>query len=106
YVVGKDYIFDAILDLAQLHRFHPVLDFLAAQVWDKVERLDQWLISYLGANDTPYVRAIGAITLIAAVRRIRRPGCKFDEMPVLIGPQGIGKSTAVKLLAVRDEWYS
>jgi predicted P-loop ATPase len=108
FAVGKDYIFDAIGDLARLNRFHPVLDFLAAQalVWDGTKRLDKWLVSYCGADDTPYVRTVGAKTLIAAVKRIRHPGCKFDEMLVLIGPQGIGKSTAIKLLAVRDEWYS
>jgi predicted P-loop ATPase len=106
FAVGKEYIFDAIGDLARLNRFHPVIDFLASQAWDGTKRLDQWLVSYCGADDTPYVRMVGAKTLIAAVRRIRHPGCKFDEMLVLIGLQGIGKSTAIKLLAVRDEWYS
>ena len=74
FAVGKDYIFDAIGDLARLNRFHPVLDFLAAQalVWDGTKRLDKWLVSYCGADDTPYVRTVGAKTLIAAVKRIRQ----------------------------------
>jgi predicted P-loop ATPase len=31
--------------------------------------------------------------LLAAVKRLYVPGCKFDQMMVLIGPQGAGKSS-------------
>ena len=44
--------------------------------------------------------------LIAAVRRVRHPGCKFDEMVVLEGPQGNLKSTLLQTLAVDEEWFS
>jgi predicted P-loop ATPase len=54
-------------------------------------RLDGWLTRYCGAADTPLNRAFGRKTLLAAVRRVREPGCKFDFMLVLEGPQGQGK---------------
>jgi predicted P-loop ATPase len=44
--------------------------------------------------------------LVAAVRRVRQPGCKFDEMVVLESEQGKEKSSALALLAVRDEWFT
>ena len=62
------------------------------------------LVDYLGAEDTQYVRAVTRKTLCAAVNRVLHPGCKFDCMLVLNGPQGIGKSTLIAKLA--GEWFS
>jgi predicted P-loop ATPase len=93
-------------DTAQTNRHHPVKDYLAGLHWDGAPRVDTWLIDHGGAADTPYVRAVSALPLIAAVRRIRQPGCKFDEMLVLEGKQGSSRSTAIRTLAVRDEWFS
>jgi predicted P-loop ATPase len=92
-------------DTAQTNRHHPVKDYLAGLKWDGVPRVDTWLINYGGAKDSLYVRAVSALPLLAAVRRIRQPGCKFDEMLVLEGDQGSGRSSAVRTLAVRDDWF-
>jgi predicted P-loop ATPase len=70
-----------------------------------VPRVDRWLITYAKADDTPLNRAIGRKVLIAAVRRARQPGFKFDYILVLEGEQGIGKSTLVLILAGED-FYS
>src|SRR5207249_2274532 len=75
--------------------------------WDSVPRVDSWLTTHGGAEDSPYVRAVSALVLIAAVRRIRRPGCKFDEMVVLqSSSQGVNKSSALCALCVDPEWFS
>jgi predicted P-loop ATPase len=102
----KDFFFDILLDLARSNTFHPVRDYLNGLEWDGVGRIDDWLIRYAGAKDTPYIRAVGRLMLTAAIRRVRQPGCKFDEMVVLEGPQGNLKSTLLKTIAVRDEWFS
>lgn len=102
-------LFDEVaLDLAYQHRFHPVADYLDWEIsWDGVPRLDSWLIDYAGAKDTRYVRAVSAKVPIAAVRRIRSPGTKFDEMLILESEeQGLGKSSLVAALAVRPEWFT
>jgi predicted P-loop ATPase len=97
----------AVLTLANHHRFHPVRDYLDGLHWDGTQRIDSWLINYGGAEDSEYTRAVGALVLIAAVRRVRTPGCKFDEMLVLENPeQGTNKSTALQVLAVEREWFS
>ena len=44
--------------------------------------------------------------LVAAVRRVRQPGAKFDEMLVLQSPQGFDKSGAMKALAGGDRWFA
>lgn len=59
-----------------------------------------------GAADTPYTRAVGALFLIAACRRVRHPGCKFDEMMIWESEQGLNKSTALRTLAINDAWFT
>lgn len=90
---------DAVNQLCLEHTFHPIRQMLDGLMWDSVSRVDGWLIRYMGAEDTPLNRAIGRIILIAAVRRVRQPGTKFDTIVILEGKQGTGKSTALRILA-------
>lgn len=103
--LSKKNILDALETECNSNRFNPVQDYLAAVKWDGVLRLDNWLIQYCGTEDTPLNRAIGRKLLIAAVRRARVPGCKFDHVVVLEGAQGAGKSTLLRMLA-GDENFS
>jgi hypothetical protein len=96
---GKDNIADAATELCLEGRFNPILDYLDELDWDENLRLEKWLTTYLGAEDTPLNRAIGRLTLIAAVRRVRQPGCKFDFIPTLEGAEGTMKSTSIVTLA-------
>jgi predicted P-loop ATPase len=72
---------------------------LESIAWDGINRLDTWLTTYLGVEDSNYARAVGARWLISAVARIYRPGVKADCCLILEGPQGSKKSTALKTLA-------
>ena len=74
--------------------------------WDGVERIGEWLTTYLGAKNTELNRAVGRIALIAQVRRARSPGCKFDQIIVLESPEGKDKSTALLTLAGGPENFS
>jgi hypothetical protein len=85
---------------------HPVCDYLAGLAWDGIPRLDDWLVTYGGAEPSDYVRAVAALPLIAAVRRVRQPGCKFDELLVLEGVQGGLKSSALRALCPDESWFS
>jgi predicted P-loop ATPase len=100
--------FNRVLDvIAREKAFNPVLYHLdALPPWDRVSRLDRWLITHCGAEDKLFNRTVGALFLIAAIRRIKHPGCKFDTMLTLIGPQGCGKSTVPRILAGNDEWFT
>lgn len=100
-----DFFVKVVVDTARRAPFYPVLDYIGGLCWDGVPRLDQWLPSYGGADDTPYTRAVGALMLIAAVRRVRQPGVKFDEMLVMESRQGTNKSSALRILATRDDWF-
>jgi hypothetical protein len=103
----KDLFFDVLKSRAREISYHPVRDYLLALTWDGVPRLDSWLITCANAPDTLYTRAISAIVLVAAVRRVLQPGCKFDEMLVLeSGEQGLLKSTALRTLCPDPLWFS
>ena len=87
---------DGALSLhSNAHAFNDVKDYLKGLQgkWDGVPRLDSLFIDYLGAKDTAYNRAITRKAFTAAVARAMTPGCKYDNMVILAGPQGIGKST-------------
>ena len=103
---SRDLFLTVLSDAARQNAFHPVAEYLAGLRWDGVPRIGRWLATYGSADDTTYARAVGELILVAAVRRVRRPGVKFDEMLVLESPQGTNKSTALKVLAVRDDWFT
>lgn len=97
----------AMKEIAFANAYDPVLDLLSdcQSKWDKVARLDTWVVTYLGCEDTKLNRAIGRAVLVAACHRARVPGCKFDFITVLEGPEGVDKSTAIRVLA-GDEFFS
>lgn len=89
---------DALLVAAQANRFHPVIEYLESLVWDKKPRIDDWLSHYLSAEKSPYMVSAGSKWLIAAIARVKEPGCKMDSVLIFEGGQGKGKSTALKIL--------
>lgn len=104
--VHPNMVSDYLFNLAKANPYHPVLKYLDKIQWDGEPRLDGWMTTYLGVEDTPYTRKVGNSVLIAAVRRVKDPGCKFDEAMILIGQEGSGKSTAIKTLCPDPTWFS
>lgn len=101
----KTKIDTAITKVADDRSYHPIREYLDdLPEWDRTERADTLLIDYLGAEDSAYTKAVTRKTLCGAIERVMKPGCKFDTMLVLCGPQGIGKSTIISKLA--GEWFS
>lgn len=96
-----------VLDVvAGRNAYHPVRDYLSGLVWDGVPRLHTWLARYLGCREDDASAAIGTRWLIAAVARVMQPGCKVDEMLILRGAQGAGKSRSLRALCADPAWFS
>ena len=106
FLPGRELFRDVATNVARRNRFHPVRDYLSSLAWDQQPRIERWLIDYAGAPDTPYVRAVSRIVMVAACRRIRKPGSKYDEMLILESPQGTDKSSGLRALACNDEWFT
>lgn len=103
-ITGKDKVMNALLLVSEQHRINEVKDYLLSLTWDGVPRVNTVLHDYLGAQQNEYVAAVARKSLAAAVARAMEPGCKYDYVPVLVGPQGIGKSTFLATLG--KDWYS
>jgi predicted P-loop ATPase len=100
--VNKEIAGQAVQTVAREHPFHPIRDYLDSLKWDGINRLDDWLAFYLGAEPSGYMRAVGAKFLIGGAARIHKPGVKNDTCLILEGPQGTLKSTALRTLAGSD----
>lgn len=96
---GSQAAYDAGIQEGLDNAFDPVADYLDGLTWDRVPRLATWLQVYLGADDNPLNRGFGTLGLVAAVRRARVPGAKFDQIIVLEGAEGTRKSSAIECLA-------
>lgn len=109
-MVKPDTVRRVVDAVARQNSHHPVRDYLESLRWDGTPRIETWLIDYCGvdssdANPNRYAMAVGEKFLISAVARVMQPGCKADHILILEGQQGIGKSTAVKILA-GEEWFT
>ena len=99
-------VLSGLQEYASKTAFNPVQNYLnnLKGKWDGVPRLDCLFIDYLGAADNIYTRAVTRKAFTAAVARAMTPGCKYDNMVILAGPQGIGKSTLLNIMA--GEWFN
>ena len=88
------------------NHYHPIIDKLDSLEWDGKSRLRYLLPRYLGTDESDYIFEATRIMMMGAVYRVYHPGCKFEYMVCLVGGQGAGKSSFLRLLAMENEWFS
>lgn len=103
-ITARNNMTDALAIVGEQNKINEVKQYLQNLAWDGVKRVDTLLSVYLGADDTPYTRAVMRKSLCAAVARAVVGGVKYDNMPIITGPQGIGKSTFLANLG--KAWFS
>jgi len=94
----------AIDMVARDNAFHPVKNFLKSLRWDKQMRLHGFAADYLGAEDNAYASAVSRKWFLGAVARVMMHPVKVDNLLILEGDQGLGKSTVFSILG--GDWYS
>ena len=97
---------DALNIYAQEVKYNPVQIEIEKTKWDGQRRAEDFLIKWAGAEDTPVNRECSRLLFAGGIRRAYEPGSKFDNIIVLIGSQGAGKSTLCRWLALDDEFYT
>lgn len=104
--VPKDTLYDAISLMASHNEFDPLRDYIENLEWDGTPRLHRWMFDYVGVRgNTFYIEAISRKFVVGMIERALKPGCKFENMLILEGAQGIRKSSVLRALA-GPEWFS
>ena len=99
-------LLDALETVWQAHRYHPIRDKIKSLTWNGRPRLKRMLIKWLHADDCPYSEEVSRLIFAGGIHRVFEPGCKFEDMAVLIWQwQGGGKSTFVRKLAMDDTFF-
>ena len=96
---------DALLIYFNNHKVNPLLEILDSLEWDGKPRVEQFLHDIMKCEDSEYIRECSRLIFAGGIHRAYRPGCKFDDMIVLIGGQGTGKSTITRWLNIEDQFY-
>lgn len=99
-------MWEAVRFVAHQYEISPPKQYLQSFEWkgDK-NAIRKLLPTYLGAEDTKLNHWIMEHMILGLIKRVFEPGSKFDEMMVLAGGQGIGKSTFARYLAIKDDWF-
>ena len=112
-VFEKQALFDLNEAIAYENKVDPFFDWLTElPPWDGIERVDTWIEHCWTVSDQypiALTRWAARFILLGAIARTYDPGCELDEMPILVGHGGLGKSKAIKYLLPRDhrkEWFT
>ena len=96
--ISRENIRDAVDACAKANGFDSAVVWLESLRWDGIPRVATFNHRYLGAEDTPYSRAVAVYQWTASAGRVLVPGVQADMVPIWVGDQGVGKSTAVSAL--------
>ena len=97
---------DAFRIVLRKREYHPVREMIDSLVWDGESRIYTLLTKWLKVEDSDYAREVSRLIFAGGIHRIYRPGCQFDDVPVLIGTkQGEGKTSFLRWLAMEPEFF-
>lgn len=97
---------DALQCVFHSNTYHPIKQVIEALEWDGVSRIPKLLSTWMGADDNEYTREVSRLIFAGGIQRLYNPGCKYEDMPVLVGGQGAGKSSFVRFLAIEDRFFT
>lgn len=95
----------ALRILFQRRSYNPLREFVDSIKWDGQERCQDFLHRWAKVEDTPYTREVSRLIFAGGINRLYNPGCKFEDVPILMGDQGCGKSTLIRYLAINDDYF-
>lgn len=102
---SKNRMEDAITFVAQKRAVNLPALYMKSLSYDGGKYIENLLPKYLGATSSKLNAWIMEHILVGMVKRVFEPGCKFDELMVLTGDQGAGKTSFIEKLALLPEWY-
>lgn len=98
---------DALRMFFKRREYNPIIELIEGIQWDGENRIEHCLTEWMKAEDSEYTREVSRLIFAGGINRLYNPGCKFDDVPVLVGTkQGEGKSTFIRWLGINDVWFS
>lgn len=104
--IGRELMRDVVAKVAEDNSFDSAQQWLGSLTWDGIPRIDKFFHTHFSAADTSYTSAVSSYTWTAMAGRVLDPGCQADMVPVLVGDQGIRKSTGVKAMAPAQDFFT
>ena len=104
-IYSKDKHSAALRILFEERRYNPIQEIVEQTEWDGVPRCQEFLIKYGLCDDTDYSREVSRLIFAGGIHRLYHPGCKYEDVPILMGKQGSGKSTLIRYLAINDDYF-
>lgn len=98
-MAGAKLVGEALLRVGRACAYDPLREYLRELAWDGDARVDGFLGTYFGAPDGAYERAVSRRLLVALVARALQPGCEMQNVVILEGAQGLGKTRGLRALA-------
>lgn len=104
-IYSKDKHSAALRILFERRKYNPIKDIIDAEEWDETPRCSEFLHKWGKVDNTPYSREVSRLIFAGGIHRLYEPGCKFEDVPILMGRQGSGKSTLIRYLAIHDDYF-
>ena len=102
---SKDKHSAALRILFEKRKYNPIKDIVDGINWDGESRCRDFLHRWGKVEDTEYTREVSRLIFAGGIHRLYEPGCKFEDVPILMGDQGCGKSTLIRYLAINDDYF-
>lgn len=93
--IGKQNIFDSAIEWIN-----------NLPVWDGISRVDTFLPTYFKTVDSLYTRGVSQYIWTALAGRVLSPGCKVDMAVILVGDEGLQKSTAIAAMVPAQDFFT
>ena len=104
-IYSKDKHMAALRILFNERSYNPIRDIVDGIKWDGEERCKDFLHKWGKVEDSPYTQEVSRLIFAGGIHRLYEPGCKFEDVPILMGDQGCGKSTLIRFLAINDDYF-
>ena len=103
---NKDKHSSALRILFNERSYNPIKEIVDGIKWDGEPRCRYFLRDWAKVEDNAYSQEVSRLIFAGGIHRLYNPGCKFDDVPILIGTkQGEGKSSLIRFLAIHDKYY-
>lgn len=99
--ISENQLRHVLRDLVQERKHDFVQEYLEGLEWDGTPRVE---FALPGVEDSPHTRLVARKVLVAAVARTFEPGIKWDNMLMIYGREGVGKSWWIEKMS--RGWYN